>query len=132
MIWQIGSSLSLQEYLSGAVFTNGIAASPPQASTSAVTLDYSSQPPTRKSFKDSVHDGPRSKPSPAAACVKAQSRHDPNAPGAIVMKRPSQAHQKRFNEKGLTIVDVVLDPDIAKVLRPHQVEFVCPALEQNL
>lgn len=40
------------------------------------------------------------------------------------MKRPSAAHQKRFNDKGLPVVDVVVDPCIGKKLRPHQIECV--------
>ncbi|KAJ1033828.1 hypothetical protein NDA16_000038 [Ustilago loliicola] len=51
-------------------------------------------------------------------------RFDPNAPDAIVMKRPDPAHQNKYNEKKRPIVDVVLDPQLAKALRPHQVEGV--------
>lgn len=51
-------------------------------------------------------------------------RFDPNAPGAIVMKRPDEAHQEKYNTKKRPIVDVVLDPQLAKALRPHQVEGV--------
>ncbi|OBT40859.1 hypothetical protein VE00_09525 [Pseudogymnoascus sp. WSF 3629] len=45
-------------------------------------------------------------------------RHDPRAPGALVMKRP------RDCPKGKQIVDVVVDPLLAKKLRPHQREGV--------
>ena len=45
-------------------------------------------------------------------------RHDPNAPGAVVMKRPVQA------PKGKQVVDVVIDPLLTKHLRAHQVEGV--------
>ncbi|OQV11084.1 SNF2 family domain-containing protein isoform 2 [Cladophialophora immunda] len=45
-------------------------------------------------------------------------RHDPNAEGAIVFKRP------RSPPGGRQIVDVVLDPLIGKKLRPHQQEGV--------
>ncbi|PVH87000.1 hypothetical protein DL98DRAFT_481008 [Cadophora sp. DSE1049] len=41
-------------------------------------------------------------------------RHDPNAPGALVMKRPV-AHPK-----GKQVVDVVLDPFLGRHLREHQ------------
>lgn len=51
-------------------------------------------------------------------------RFDPNEPGAIVMKRPDEGHQERHNPKGLPVVDVVLDPQLAKALRPHQIEGV--------
>ncbi|EPQ31063.1 uncharacterized protein PFL1_01252 [Pseudozyma flocculosa PF-1] len=52
------------------------------------------------------------------------ARFDPDAEGAIVMKRPDEAHQKRFNKEKRPIVDVVVDPQLAKALRPHQVEGV--------
>ncbi|KFZ03060.1 hypothetical protein V501_09428, partial [Pseudogymnoascus sp. VKM F-4519 (FW-2642)] len=45
-------------------------------------------------------------------------RHDPHAPGALVMKRPKDC------PKGRQIVDVVVDPLLAKKLRPHQREGV--------
>ena len=45
-------------------------------------------------------------------------RHDPHAPGALVMKRP------RDCPKGKQIVDVVVDPLLSKKLRPHQREGV--------
>ncbi|MCJ1394649.1 helicase [Xylographa bjoerkii] len=41
-------------------------------------------------------------------------RHDPSAPGAIVMKRPQSV------PKGKAIVDVVIDPILTKHLREHQ------------
>ncbi|CCU98683.1 unnamed protein product [Malassezia sympodialis ATCC 42132] len=50
-------------------------------------------------------------------------RYDPNAPGAVVMKRPSMKHQQLFG-RGLPVVDVVLDPELARILRPHQIEGV--------
>ncbi|ETI19661.1 hypothetical protein G647_08673 [Cladophialophora carrionii CBS 160.54] len=45
-------------------------------------------------------------------------RHDPAAPGALVFKRPPSPPD------GRQTVDVVLDPYIAKKLRPHQREGV--------
>ena len=45
-------------------------------------------------------------------------RHDPSAPGAIVMKRPKTI------PKGKAIVDVVIDPILTKHLREHQREGV--------
>ncbi|KFX89737.1 hypothetical protein V490_06829, partial [Pseudogymnoascus sp. VKM F-3557] len=45
-------------------------------------------------------------------------RHDPRAPGALVMKRPKDC------AKGKQIVDVVVDPLLSKKLRPHQREGV--------
>lgn len=45
-------------------------------------------------------------------------RHDPDAPGALIMKRP------KFCPKGKQIVDVVLDPFLGKHLMEHQREGV--------
>ncbi|KIW04886.1 uncharacterized protein PV09_04061 [Verruconis gallopava] len=45
-------------------------------------------------------------------------RHDPNMPGALVMKRPKAA------PPGKQIVDVVVDPILSRHLRPHQREGV--------
>ncbi|KAG0646852.1 DNA repair and recombination rad54B [Hyphodiscus hymeniophilus] len=45
-------------------------------------------------------------------------RHDPDAPGALVMKRPTDC------PKGKRIVDVVVDPFLVQHLRPHQREGI--------
>ncbi|EGN99526.1 hypothetical protein SERLA73DRAFT_72346 [Serpula lacrymans var. lacrymans S7.3] len=50
--------------------------------------------------------------------------HDPEVEGAIVMKAPTKEHSNKYNKKNLPIVPVVLDPIIARYLRPHQVEGV--------
>ncbi|XP_062256148.1 DNA repair and recombination protein RAD54B isoform X1 [Platichthys flesus] len=47
-------------------------------------------------------------------------RHDAQAPGALVMPRPSPNHQWSNNKSGLPVVDVVLDPHLTTHLRPHQ------------
>ncbi|KAM7383515.1 hypothetical protein PAMP_003161 [Pampus punctatissimus] len=47
-------------------------------------------------------------------------RHDPFAPGALVMPRPSTCHQWSNNKSGLPVVDVVVDPYLTTHLRPHQ------------
>ncbi|RKF58094.1 DNA repair and recombination protein RAD54B [Erysiphe neolycopersici] len=45
-------------------------------------------------------------------------RHDPNAPEAVLMKRPSEI------PKGKEVMDVVLDPFLSQHLRKHQKEGV--------
>ncbi|KAA1474331.1 hypothetical protein DENSPDRAFT_840910 [Dentipellis sp. KUC8613] len=50
--------------------------------------------------------------------------HDPDAEGAVVMKAPTQEHMNRFNKKNLPVVPVVIDPVLARRLRPHQIEGV--------
>ncbi|KAJ5131457.1 uncharacterized protein N7515_007496 [Penicillium bovifimosum] len=54
----------------------------------------------------------------AKAPGKVVPRHDPKAPGALVMPRPKSV------PKGTQVVDVVVDPLLAKNLRPHQREGV--------
>ncbi|QGA18342.1 hypothetical protein EYB26_006026 [Talaromyces marneffei] len=66
-------------------------------------------------FKNPLKETSSSTPQPS---IKAIPRHDPNAPGALVMKRPKTA------PKGQTIVDVVVDPFLSKHLREHQREGV--------
>lgn len=46
--------------------------------------------------------------------------HDPLAPGALVMPRPSSNHQWLNNKLGLPVIDVVVDPHLTTHLRPHQ------------
>ncbi|KAL4742214.1 SNF2 family N-terminal domain-containing protein [Aspergillus similis] len=55
---------------------------------------------------------------PAASLDEPTPRHDPKQPGALIMKRPGSV------PKGKRIVDVVVDPILAKHLRPHQREGV--------
>ncbi|KAI0660976.1 SNF2 family N-terminal domain-containing protein [Cubamyces menziesii] len=50
--------------------------------------------------------------------------HKPDAPGAVVMKMPSKEHQAKYNKKNLPVVPVVVDPVLARHLRPHQKEGV--------
>ncbi|KAI0066149.1 hypothetical protein BV25DRAFT_1879216 [Artomyces pyxidatus] len=50
--------------------------------------------------------------------------HDPSVEGAVVMKAPTQEHMNRFNKKNLPVVPVVIDPILARRLRPHQIEGV--------
>ncbi|KAI6026362.1 P-loop containing nucleoside triphosphate hydrolase protein [Pisolithus microcarpus] len=50
--------------------------------------------------------------------------HNPDVEGAVVMKIPTKVHSEKFNKKGLPIIPVVLDPIIARHLRPHQIEGV--------
>ncbi|XP_074509839.1 DNA repair and recombination protein RAD54B [Sebastes fasciatus] len=62
-------------------------------------------------------DHPGSKPEEEQTC---RPRHDPLAPGALVMPRPSANHQWSNNKSGLPVVDVVVDPYLTTHLRPHQ------------
>ncbi|KAF5370698.1 hypothetical protein D9758_002095 [Tetrapyrgos nigripes] len=50
--------------------------------------------------------------------------HDPAAEGAVVMKAPTKEHIDRHNKKNRAVVPVVLDPILARRMRPHQIEGV--------
>ncbi|KAM6910575.1 DNA repair and recombination protein RAD54B [Xenentodon cancila] len=60
---------------------------------------------------------PQTKPEEGQTC---RPRHDPLAPDALVMPRPSPNHQWLNNKSGLPVVDVVVDPYLTTHLRPHQ------------
>ncbi|KAI9026833.1 rad54b protein [Hyaloraphidium curvatum] len=55
---------------------------------------------------------------------EAKPRHNPQAPNALVMPRPSPEYAASNNPKHLPIVDVVVDPVLSGVLRQHQREGV--------
>ncbi|KAI0305632.1 P-loop containing nucleoside triphosphate hydrolase protein [Multifurca ochricompacta] len=61
---------------------------------------------------------------PASKSRPNSSLYDPKAEGAVVMKSPTEEQSNRFNKKSLPIVPVVIDPILARRLRPHQVEGV--------
>ncbi|EPZ35633.1 Helicase, superfamily 1/2, ATP-binding domain-containing protein [Rozella allomycis CSF55] len=56
--------------------------------------------------------------------LQRQARHDPNCSEALVMKRPSLGDSIKINGKDVSIIDVVVDPYLAKNLRPHQKDGV--------
>ncbi|KAI9442270.1 SNF2 family N-terminal domain-containing protein [Lactarius indigo] len=64
------------------------------------------------------------KPLPKPRANNPMHGHDPRAEGAVVMQAPDEEHSNKFNKKSLPIVPVVIDPILARRLRPHQVEGV--------
>uniref|UniRef100_A0A8C6M1Z3 GTP binding protein overexpressed in skeletal muscle n=1 Tax=Nothobranchius furzeri TaxID=105023 RepID=A0A8C6M1Z3_NOTFU len=62
---------------------------------------------------------PEPKPEEEQTC---RPRHNPLAPGALVMPRPSSNHQWLHNKAALPVVDVVVDTHLTTHLRPHQRE----------
>ncbi|XP_066942085.1 DNA repair and recombination protein RAD54B-like isoform X2 [Macrobrachium rosenbergii] len=46
--------------------------------------------------------------------------YDPSSPDALVLPRPPSHHQWKHNAGKVPVVDVVVDPQISKNLRPHQ------------
>ncbi|GJN93684.1 hypothetical protein Rhopal_006741-T1 [Rhodotorula paludigena] len=70
---------------------------------------------------------PKSEPAAGStrpAPRKSGPKFDPNAEGALVMRRPDDEHEKVYNKKQLPVVDVVVDPIIGDKLRDHQREGV--------
>ncbi|KLJ06386.1 DNA repair and recombination protein RAD54B [Blastomyces silverae] len=113
--------------ISSAISTNGTIRLPPRAKIKrengqdeegkrplniAAPRSFATKNAFRNPLKEStvlVQKSPNGSPVP---------RHDPTAPGAVIMKRPTSV------PKGKQIVDVVLDPLLGKHLREHQREGV--------
>lgn len=70
---------------------------------------------TKSAFKNPLRETPVST---SSVMKSVPPRHDPSAPGAIVMRRPSSC------PKDKQIVDVVVDPLLTQHLRDHQREGV--------
>ncbi|KAH6914098.1 RAD54B protein [Coprinopsis sp. MPI-PUGE-AT-0042] len=75
-------------------------------------------PPTAGISTMSFYGAPKAKPRPKGPL------HDPDAEGAVVFKAPNKAHIQKYNKHDFPVVPVVLDPIIAKRMRPHQIEGV--------
>ncbi|XP_028396792.1 DNA repair and recombination protein RAD54B-like [Dendronephthya gigantea] len=118
---EITGELQKDVYLSGRCFQQG--------------SEAKTTPPKNYSFTKSVVPKPFLNPQKAGSTPgnqelsslnkrKITPRFDPLAPGALVMPRPSASHQFENNKKDLSVIDVVVDPYISKILRPHQREGV--------
>src|SRR5690242_1608984 len=85
------------------------------SSTKSAVPEYSSSANKQQQFKTPLLSNtvlPQRNPSTPTP------RHDPSAPNALVMKRPTTV------PKGKQVVDVVVDPVLSKHLREHQREGV--------
>ncbi|KAJ5551943.1 hypothetical protein N7461_006641 [Penicillium sp. DV-2018c] len=144
---EVDSEITRKEYFSGRKFLEGT----PTSTEAAPTLKKEALPARKKgevrkptaaerteSLKRSLAlvTNPDANPGKAPAAFAAYKkpllentvipkvqgkvvpRHDPKAPGALVMPRPKSM------PKGKQVVDVVVDPLLAKNLRPHQREGV--------
>ncbi|RJE24401.1 hypothetical protein PHISCL_03255 [Aspergillus sclerotialis] len=136
---EVDSEIPREEYLSGRVFLESKSKPAPSIQrkefvpvvptrtggskpTTAQTSDEKSNPSmienpaSKKSAPFTAYRKPLLEtPSlPQTPASKPTPRHDPNAPGALVMKRPDSV------PKGKQIVDVVVDPILTKHLRQHQ------------
>lgn len=140
---EIDRSIPTREYLDGSCFGYSTLPTARTTSTSATIQPYRPLKPTMRqpvpaaSFFNPPAPVPKSMESPLAkkphlvmglSVNKKQNplqpRYDPDAPGAVVMKRPSKSHATKYNKKNLPIVDVVVDPILGSLLRPHQREGV--------
>lgn len=137
---EVESSMDKADYLAGRMFSSTTTAAPVEQSK-RLKIAYnppSSTNPSSKKKHDTADDRksvPEHKPStqrnqqfktpllsstvmPQRNPSIPQPRHDPNAPNALVMKRPDSC------PKGKQIVDVVVDPVLGRHLRDHQREGV--------
>ena len=105
---QVDSILSKEDYLSGKSFIS--AATTPQSITTSQARPTQFVPPSSTQTIPQYRTG-LLKPKPN------EPRHDPTAPDAIVLPRPPTSPDKK-------VIDVVLDPFLARHLRPHQKEGV--------
>ncbi|XP_026857007.2 DNA repair and recombination protein RAD54B isoform X1 [Electrophorus electricus] len=109
--------ISDEDYVKGRCFQD--------ATVSISTDTVAGGPPSRPGARAFAWPGQKGSgrgPEPEGPVRK--PRHDPNAPGALVMPRPLANHQWLHNKTGLPLVDVVVDPHLTNHLRPHQREGV--------
>uniref|UniRef100_A0A8C7XGL5 RAD54 homolog B n=1 Tax=Oryzias sinensis TaxID=183150 RepID=A0A8C7XGL5_9TELE len=110
--------ISSEDYVKGRCFQEG---QTEQEESRAKAGPPSSCRPTSKPFTPPTMLG-----QPAHGGGKAEGKqsckphHDPSAPGALVMPRPSTNHQWLHNKAALPVVEVVVDPHLTQHLRPHQ------------
>ncbi|KAJ9107866.1 hypothetical protein QFC19_002772 [Naganishia cerealis] len=138
---EIDRSIPAREYLDGSCFGYSALPTVQATSTSATMQPYRPLKPTMRqpvpaaSFFNPPAPSKSSSPVPKRPLTgmglsvgkkanPSEPRYDPNAPGAIVMKRPSKSHAAKYNKRNLPIVDVVVDPVLGALLRTHQKEGV--------
>lgn len=112
--------ISDQDYAKGRCFQDAAVEIPPDTPAVPKTPVYR---PVSKSFiKPGLKGGALPDSEPDKPICK--PRYDPNAPGTLVMPRPTTDHQWQYNKSGSPLVDVVIDPHLTNHLRPHQKEGV--------
>ncbi|KAF9154732.1 helicase [Linnemannia schmuckeri] len=117
---EVASVLDSETYRTGRCFlTKAAVATPPSASANKSTLHL-----TKFKQHSSVANAVEKPWTPP------QPRHNPDAPHAILLPRPSSSHPrvvKGGNNRppgDIGLVDVVVDPILGQYLRPHQREGV--------
>jgi DNA repair and recombination protein RAD54B len=138
---EIDRSIPAREFLDGTCFGYSTLPTVQPSSTSATMQPYRPLKPTMRqpvpaaSFFNTPAHSKSDSPAPkrpmsgiglsvGKKADPSEPRYNPNTPGAIVMKRPSKSHAAKFNKRNLPIVDVVVDPVLGALLRPHQREGV--------
>ncbi|KAK3585162.1 hypothetical protein CHS0354_001785 [Potamilus streckersoni] len=121
---QVMSVLTEEQFKSGTCFS-GAGGNSAAATPFVLDKDIKADAVVSKPFTNPLVDN-RSQQAEvrSAAQITVTPRHDPHAPGALVMPRPSQSHQFKWNKKNQPVVDVVVDPYLSVHLRPHQREGV--------
>lgn len=137
---EVDSIMSREEYLSGRAFLNTVTPKPIHAIEVQTLLKPKPKLPPRAMTALEKEEAKKTLNVAAPKTLATQARwknpmltstvmikkeekeptprHDPNTPGAIIMKRPKSV------PKGKQIVDVVIDPLLTKHLRDHQIEGV--------
>ncbi|KAI1894156.1 hypothetical protein AGOR_G00112920 [Albula goreensis] len=115
---EVMGTISTEDFISGRCFQD----TPAEDSRAEATplRRPVTKPFSRPALKSGLENQGAS-PKEGAVCGP---RHDPLAPGALVMPRPTENHQWLFNKAGQPVVDVVVDPHLTNHLRPHQREGV--------
>ncbi|KEP49875.1 putative RAD54-DNA-dependent ATPase of the Snf2p family protein [Rhizoctonia solani 123E] len=109
---ELQTPVPMEDFESKTCFEPGY--SPPGTSTNLAPIAANSVYVAPRSF----YAAPEKKDKPAGPL------HDPAADGALVLTSPDEMHRKKYNNKNLPVVPVVVDPMLAKFLRPHQREGI--------
>lgn len=117
---EISGTIDPQVYLSGSNHLAGSNLTKPSAEIKRPPI-LKNKPPTNDHFTSPLNGTllAYAKSGASKSSLGASGpRHNPEAPNAIVLPRPSPV------PVGKKVIDVVIDPLLAKFLRPHQVEGV--------
>lgn len=121
---EVDAALPAERFTSGEAFIKSAAPSTATTTTDSTTKGAFSNRapilnPSGKPFKRPVAPGaaPLSRPPP-------QQLHDPRAPGAVILNPDQWENGSRVDASGHPVAAVVLDPLLARHMRPHQIEGV--------
>ncbi|KAF9985759.1 helicase, partial [Mortierella antarctica] len=116
---EVTSTLDVASYRAGRCFMRNVALTGPAMASVSI-------PRTKFKGHASMANAPELPYTPP------QPRHNPDAPHAILLPRPSSTHPRVIKGCGMKrppgdigLIDVVVDPILGHHLRPHQKEGVC-------